>query len=155
MGLVWAATLVGAAPAHATAAWTQDYQAAKRQAEATGRPILALFTGSDWCPPCKQFEKEVAYSKTFLGFTAGRVVLLKLDFPRNMLQSPALMAQNEALAERIGGEEFPRFYLLDAKGEVLAKLDMRKPRRASTFEDVVVQALAESLANTNPVKRPG
>lgn len=128
------------------AAWTQNYESAKKQAGESGRPILALFTGTDWCPPCKQFEKQVANSKHFLEFTAKNVVLLKLDFPRHMLQSPALIAQNTALAERIGGEEYPRFYLLDEKGAVLAKLDMQRERMASDYGDFVLQALAEGLA---------
>lgn len=134
------------------AAWTHDYEAAKKQAGETNRPILALFTGSDWCPPCKEFEKTVANSERFLRYTTGKVVLLKLDFPHHMLQAPALIAQNTALAERIGGEEFPRFYLLDEKGDVLVKLDTRRRRPASDYGDYVLQALADALAEAAKAK---
>jgi protein disulfide-isomerase len=128
------------------AAWTQSYETAKARAQEGGKPILALFTGSDWCPPCKQFEREVAGSATFLSYTADKVVLLKLDYPHHFLQAPELIAQNEALAERIGGREFPRFYLLDAQGGVLAKLKTDVRREAKDYTDFVLQALAEALA---------
>jgi thiol-disulfide isomerase/thioredoxin len=141
--LVWTAA---ASLAAKEAAWTQNYETAKARAQAGGKPILALFTGSDWCPPCKEFERDVATSDGFLRFTADKVVLLKLDYPHNMLQAPELIAQNEALAERIGGEEFPRFYLLDAKGEVLVKLNTRVRRAAKDYADFIEQALAEGLA---------
>lgn len=130
----------------AEAAWTQNYETAKERARAGGKPILALFTGSDWCPPCRQFERDVASSEGFLRYAADKVVLLKLDFPRHMLQAPELIAQNEALAARIGGEEYPRFYLLDAKGGVIAKLDTRKRRAARDYGDLIRQAIDEALA---------
>lgn len=130
----------------AATAWTQDYEAAKKQSLAGKKPILALFTGTDWCPACKQFEKDVAHDARFLNYAADKVVLLKLDFPRHMLQSPELIAQNTALAERIGGEEFPRFYLLDAKGEVLGKLGMRARRQVSGITEFYIQTLDEALA---------
>ncbi len=142
-----------ASTASATTAWTQDYEVARKQARATDKPILALFTGSDWCPPCKQFEKDVAYSTRFLDYVGDKVVLLKLDFPQHMLQSPALIAQNVALAERIGGMEYPRFYLLDANGEVLVKLKTRVERQASDYCDYILQAIGEGLAEIEKTRR--
>lgn len=136
--------LVGAPMAKA--AWTQDYEVAKRAARESGKPILALFTGSDWCPPCKDFDREVAGSKTFLDYAAKNVVLLKLDYPQHMLQAPRLIAQNAALAERVGEGEYPRFYLLDANGEVLRKVDTRTPRPARNLTDLYVLAIDASVA---------
>lgn len=151
MRTLWLVGLLGMTTA-LQAAWTQDYEAAKKQARLSNRPILAMFTGSDWCPPCKQFDREVAHSERFLGFTKESVVLLKIDFPQHKLQAPALIAQNEALAERIGGEEFPRFYLLDADGRVLGKLNTRVQRRAADYVDFILQALREELAKA--ARRP-
>ncbi len=126
--------------------WTQNYEQAKARAKATGLPILALFTGTDWCPPCKQFERGVANRPEFLAYAKGKVVLLKLDYPRHMLQSPALLRQNEELAERIGGQEFPRFYLLDSGGEVLTKLDTQGRIKANTLIGHYVRSIQEGLA---------
>lgn len=148
-GLLLAGSLAGAE------AWTQNYEIARVRAADAGKPILAMFTGSDWCPPCKEFERDVAYSKEFLRYTTGKVVLLKLDFPQHMLQAPELIAQNEALAGRIGGEEYPRFYLLDAKGEVITKLNTRVRRVAKDYGDLIRQALDEGLAEVKPVGAKG
>lgn len=135
----------------ARGAWTEDFEVAKRAAREGGKPILALFTGSDWCPPCKEFDREVATSDAFLGYASKNVVLLKLDYPQHMLQAPRLIAQNAALAARIGGEEFPRFYLLDAKGEVLRKVDTRTRRAARTLVELYLIAIEESVTETNKV----
>ena len=137
----------------AKAAWTEDYEVAKRVAQETGKPILALFTGSDWCPPCKDFDREVATSEAFLGYAAKNVVLLKLDYPQHLLQAPRLIAQNTALAARIGGEEYPRFYLLNANGDVLRKVDTRTRRPAENLIDLYVLAIDESVAEV--VKNSG
>ena len=40
--------------------WLTNYEAAKAEATAKHKRILALFTGSDWCPSCMKFEAEVA-----------------------------------------------------------------------------------------------
>lgn len=128
------------------AGWTENYERAKQRARATGQPILALFTGTDWCPPCKQFNAEVANTDQFLEYAANKVVLLKLEFPKHMLQSQALYIQNSALAERIGGSEFPRFYLLNAEGEVLTKLDMTVRRRVRNLGERYILAIEDGLA---------
>jgi thiol-disulfide isomerase/thioredoxin len=136
-----------------TAVWTENYEAAKQRARATGKPILALFTGTDWCPPCKQFDAQVAHTDQFLRYVADKVVLLKLEFPKHMLQSQTLYIQNSALAERIGGAEFPRFYLLDAEGEVLTKVDMRAPRPARSLGERYILAIEDGLAAVAKAKR--
>lgn len=134
------------------AGWTENYELAKQRARATGKPILALFTGTDWCPPCKQFDEQVAHSEQFLRYAADKMVLLKLEFPKHMLQSPALYAQNAALAERIPGEEFPRFYLLDAEGKVLTKVNMRVRRPARNLNELYTLAIQDAMATVAKAK---
>jgi len=63
-----------------------------------------------------------------------------------MLQSPALYAQNSALSERIPGVEFPRFYLLNAEGEVLTKINMRVRRPARNLNELYTLAIEDGLA---------
>jgi len=38
--------------------WQTDFDLAKKQAKEENKPILMLFTGSDWCPPCKMLKKR-------------------------------------------------------------------------------------------------
>ena len=46
-------------PGKTLAGWTDNFTAAVGKAKAEKKPILALFTGSDWCPPCQQLEKNI------------------------------------------------------------------------------------------------
>jgi thioredoxin-related protein len=46
-----------------TGEWLTDFSAAKKKAKEENKPILMLFTGSDWCPWCIKWEKE-AFSQT-------------------------------------------------------------------------------------------
>lgn len=82
--------------------WLTDFEAAKAEAAAKKKRILALFTGSDWCPACMDFEAGVAHNADFLRVTQVSFVLLKLDYPRNTPQPPALQRQNAALLRQYG-----------------------------------------------------
>ena len=51
--------------ADAPKGWGTDYDAALARAAKEKRPVLALFTGSDWCPYCVQLEKKVLKDSSF------------------------------------------------------------------------------------------
>lgn len=105
--------------------WFTDYQEAVEWANKTNLPIFALFTGSDWCGPCIQFQNTVGDRSRFLDYAQERVVLLKVDFPRNRPQPDQVRKQNEELANRHGVRAFPTFMLLDAEGN--KKADFSRP----------------------------
>ncbi|MCB0571015.1 MAG: thioredoxin family protein [Phaeodactylibacter sp.] len=95
--------------------WLTDLQQANVAAEREGKVIFLLFTGSDWCPACRRFDKNVLDTEAFRGYASRNLVLLKADFPRlrrNQLPD-SLAAQNAALAERYNPEGlFPYIVLL-------------------------------------------
>ncbi|HHH75440.1 MAG TPA: DUF255 domain-containing protein, partial [Phycisphaerae bacterium] len=62
--------------------WLEDAEKAKWLARKLNRPILANFTGSDWCGWCKKLKNEVFGMPTFRQWAAENVVLLELDSPR-------------------------------------------------------------------------
>jgi len=101
--------------------WGQNHRAAMAEAKRSGKPVLANFTGSDWCPYCIKLEKEVFDTDEFKKWAAENVVLLMLDFPQRTRQPAAIAKQNQALQEKYGVGGFPTVLLLDADGEVLAK----------------------------------
>jgi len=72
-----------------------------------------LFTGSDWCPPCKRLEEEV-FSKAEFGPEASKTfVLVKFDFPQNRELPPELVKQNEEWQAKYGVSGFPTVILVD------------------------------------------
>ena len=101
--------------------WLTDFEAAKQLAAEKGLPILADFSGSDWCGWCIKLDKEVFSQDEFKAYTEGNVVLFLADFPNSTPQSEKVKKQNQALAEKYGIRGFPTVLLLDAEGNVLER----------------------------------
>ena len=119
-----AATPAGAALGEAPATWLSDLGAAQAQARATNRPVLAVFSGSDWCKPCIMYEQEVFAKPEFTAFATGRLVLAHFDFPRLKRNQPtaAQLKLNEAAAAQLNREgDFPLAVIIAPDGQVLAK----------------------------------
>ncbi|MBI2440164.1 MAG: thioredoxin family protein [Lentisphaerae bacterium] len=101
--------------------WLTDFDQAKKEAAEKKRPILADFTGSDWCGWCIKLDQEVFSTKEFLDFAKKHLILFQADFPSRKKLPAATMKQNEELAQTYGIEGFPTIVLLDAGGKVLAR----------------------------------
>ncbi|MBE6368293.1 MAG: thioredoxin family protein [Lentisphaerae bacterium] len=101
--------------------WYTNLTEAMEKARQEKLPILVLATGSDWCPPCKRLEKEIFSKDAFYKSAAGKVVLVKADFPRRRPQTAAERKQAEAIARQFEVEAFPTVLLLNSDGKVLDK----------------------------------
>jgi len=101
--------------------WFESYENAHRESLRTGKPLLAVFSGSDWCGPCIQLKRNVFESAEFKQWAADKVVLLELDFPKNSPQDPKLTAQNQRLADKYNVQGYPTVLFLDSNGNVLGK----------------------------------
>ena len=101
--------------------WFESYEDAHRESLRTGKPMLAVFSGSDWCGPCIQLKKKVFDSTEFMSWASDNVVLLELDFPKKSPQLPKLQTQNQRLAKKYNITGYPTALFLDAGGEVLGK----------------------------------
>lgn len=120
MKLLLAALLLAicsAAPATAEGPWLTDMQQARALSKATGRPILAVFVGSDWCPQCFAMEKKTFDSKAFTNFANANLILVEVDLPRHKQLPKALRQQNENLAFKYDVVAFPTSVLLDGNGK--------------------------------------
>jgi thioredoxin-related protein len=101
--------------------WLTDLDAAKAQGVKQEKPLLVVFTGSDWCSPCKALHNTVFSSSSF-GRIAHKYVLVELDFPRTKPQSDEIKVKNRDLQRTFGVSGFPTVLLIDAKsGEVFGK----------------------------------
>jgi len=105
------------------AGWLTDYEAALAKAKETKTPVLLVFSGSDWCPPCIMLENEILGTKEFLAaMEEGKFVPLFVDFPRRKKISAEQKEQNFILLEKFNPDgAFPTLMLLDAEGKVLAQ----------------------------------
>jgi thiol-disulfide isomerase/thioredoxin len=122
-GLALAAFLAAAAfscnPAHASDRWLTSYETAMETAQETGRPVLTIFTGSDWCPHCRTLEDNVLATDTFLDWADGRVVLLMIDLPQHGI-SQAVRSERSQVCIKYGVRTFPSALLIGPDGQKLA-----------------------------------
>jgi len=65
--------------------WGIDFEKALENAKLTKKYILLLFTGSDWCQPCKEFKKNVFNKDMFKEFAKANFELVVIDFPENVI----------------------------------------------------------------------
>jgi len=88
-------------------------------AQETGRPILTIFTGSDWCPHCRTLEDNVLATDTFLDWADGRVVLLMIDLPQHGI-SQAVRSERSQVCIKYGVRTFPSALLIGPDGQKIA-----------------------------------
>ncbi len=100
--------------------WMTDMEKAMEQSSESGKPILVNFTGSDWCGWCIKLDKEVFSKQAFKDYAKENLVLVVVDFPRNIKQSAALRKQNKELMRKYSIKGFPTILLLNQRGKVLA-----------------------------------
>jgi protein disulfide-isomerase len=100
--------------------WLTNYSAAKKKAKQENKPILMLFTGSDWCPNCIQWEKEAFSKPEFLEYAKTNLVLLLVDFPDKKPLPKAQERANNVLKEKYdSADEFPTVVMLDSNARQL------------------------------------
>jgi thioredoxin-related protein len=102
-------------------AWLTDLPKAMAQAKAEKKMVLLDFTGSDWCPPCKNLHKTVLTSEEFTKFAKENLVLVEVDFPKSKPQTPELKAANQELSKKYAIRGYPTIIVLDAEGKELFK----------------------------------
>jgi thiol:disulfide interchange protein len=93
--------------------WLTNLDQAYEVSKKTGRPIMANFTGSDWCGWCKKLTAAVFSQPDFKTWAEQNVVLLELDYPRRK-EIPELIKQQNAnlqQAFQVGG--YPTVWIFD------------------------------------------
>ncbi len=114
------------APAATTAAvltWHTDIAVAKAAAAARGTKLMLLFTGSDWCPPCKAQKAEIFDQPDFAAWAASRIEAVYLDFPTPAKALPAAQAaHNRALATSYEVQSYPTVIFATADGTRIGQL---------------------------------
>lgn len=104
-----------------SAAWTEDWDAAVKQASKENKDILVGFTGSDWCHWCIKLNEEVFDHDTFVKAATKDFVLVKLDFPRGKPQPAKIRQRNQRLAGEFGVQGYPTIFLVDSQGRPYAR----------------------------------
>ncbi|MBY5957244.1 thioredoxin family protein [Membranicola marinus] len=94
--------------------WMVSVEEAQAVSQKTGKPIMANFTGSDWCGWCKRLTASVFSKDEFKKWADENVVLLELDFPRRTKLPKEIQQQNYSLQKAFKVTGYPTvwvFYL--------------------------------------------
>lgn len=90
-------------------------------AQASGKKVMLVFSGSDWCIPCIRFNKQILSDSTFLRFAGDNLVLLEADFPQRKKIAAPLRSQYDSLAAAFNPQgAFPQVVLLSPQKKLLA-----------------------------------
>ena len=98
-----------------------DFEVAKSQAKINNKPIMLIFSGSDWCGWCVKLDQEVFSTQEFKDWAADNVICVIADFPVSKKLPPELAAQNEKLKDTYNITGFPTVLLLKDDGSVIAR----------------------------------
>ena len=79
--------------------WFLNYEEVYQRSIKENKPIMANFTGSDWCGWCKKLKKAVFDTEVFKNWAEKNVILFELDYPRRTPQDPEIKKQNAELQQ--------------------------------------------------------
>ena len=108
-----------AAACQAGDGWLTSYEDALAAAERSGRPILTVFTGSDWCVHCHTLEEKVLKTETFGRWAEEKVVLLLIDLPQQGISQEERQARSRVCI-KYGVRSFPSVVLIGPDGGRIA-----------------------------------
>jgi len=95
--------------------WHNDVKEAIAIGTKENKPLLLFFTGSDWCGWCIRLQKEVLKTPEFTKWANDNVILVELDYPRSVPQTPEIKQQNYEIQNVLGVQGYPTVYFV--KGE--------------------------------------
>lgn len=130
--------------------WIANYQDAVRQAQATSKPILILFTGTGWCPACMKLEREVLKNPQFAQAVGDKFIFVRADFgPGGMGNSP-----NSSLLSRYNVDSFPTMIVVDANGQRLFNIDYKMGGPEAYIRDINQKLGSRGGAGSNSYYTP-
>lgn len=94
--------------------WEVEMAKAVKLSQDSGKPILANFTGSDWCGWCIRLDKSVFSKPDFKQWANDNVVLLELDFPKRSKLPAEIQKQNSELQRAFQVSGFPTVWVFNA-----------------------------------------
>ncbi len=109
-------------PVH-SAGWVQSFGEAVTQSVDSGKPIMLVFSGSDWCSYCQLLEHEVLRTPEFESWSSDNVIKVLVDFPQYQSQSAEIAIQNQKLKQHFAGElkGYPTVLMIEPTGSVIGR----------------------------------
>lgn len=93
--------------------WLTSLDEAYTKSKKLNKPIMANFTGSDWCGWCHRLSAAVFVKEDFKKWATKNVILLELDFPRRKALPAEIQSQNASLQQAFQVTGYPTIWVFD------------------------------------------
>ncbi len=100
---------------------TCDIEKAKGLAKAYKKPLVLVFTGSDWCDNSQKMLK-IFQDNEFALEIKNSMIFVQVDFPELNTASKESIERNFSLKKVYGVEEFPEIVLLSEDQELITQI---------------------------------
>lgn len=131
--------------------WFTNYDQAVQQARSASKPMVVLFTGTDWCTWCKKLDKEVLDQPEFAGAIADKFIFVKIDFPMNKTLPADQTARNKQVQKQFSVAGYPTIVVLDDKQTLLGTVGYR-PGGPKAYAEYLMKMLSDHGAYTQKVQ---
>jgi len=119
--------------------WIPNYNDALSQAKQANKPLVILFTGSDWCSWCTKLDDEVLGTSEFAAGAGDKFVFYKADFPLYTNQDPQLKSQNKNLQQQFHIRSFPTIVVYDTQKDQTIGTSGYRPGGGGQFADYLLK----------------
>lgn len=100
--------------------WKTNFNDALKEASASGKEVLLLFSVAENCDSCIRLEKNVLQSDEFLSYAKDNYVLVKQDFKSN---SPESVEENLLIVEKYNKDGFfPLLVMINKSAKIVGQL---------------------------------
>jgi len=115
--------------------WLNNLDEGLALAKKEGKPVLAEFTATDYCPPCVLMQKNVFSKNEFIKEASKDYVLVIIN--STTISDPELAKKNEKYFVEYGVEKLPTM--------VLIKPDGKEYERFSAFDYPTVEKFLDRI----------
>ena len=96
--------------------WYDNYRTARADAVKQKKKLLIFFSGSDWCEPGRQLDRDLFKTSEFKRVADEKYVLYNADFPKYSRLGSEKEERNRQLAARYGISRFPAVIVVEPGG---------------------------------------
>ncbi len=107
-----------------SAGWVESFDDAVEQSAATAKPIMFVFSGSDWCSYCQRLEQEILQTPEFESWSSANVIKVMVDFPQYHELAPRVAEQNKKLKQHFEPllKGYPTILMVRSDGSIVGRL---------------------------------
>jgi thioredoxin-related protein len=110
-----------------------DWDSAKEQSELSGKKILIILTGAEWCKPCVKMEKNVMENQQFIDYANQNLIIFEINIPRNQNYNTKTMKDYLHLKNKYVTNALPIMILVDKNGTEILRIS----NNLSSLENVL------------------